>query len=157
MHGIASKKTTEDRRATFDELQQETCTYHAIIPAYYVNLKMEEVFAHWLPWDLMPEQKKMLVQKCCQPPVIHTGDSFYARFVTRQESWFHYRTPQKKRQLIQGKHDMTDTEVKNTHSYSTMSHACSWCRTTTTTHRFTLKLLNTLMICYIHTNIPCLL
>jgi hypothetical protein len=56
---------------------------------------MRKVCAHWVPWDLTPEQKQMWVQKCRELLVIHNEDpdGFFARLVTGKESWFHYHTP----------------------------------------------------------------
>jgi hypothetical protein len=49
----------------------------------------------------------MRVQKCRELLAIHNEDpdGFFAKMVTGYESWFHYYTPEEKRQSMQWKHD----------------------------------------------------
>jgi histone-lysine N-methyltransferase SETMAR len=95
----------ENRRITIDKLQlaKSLCraTIHAII---HEDLKMKKVCAHWVPWDLMPEQRE---QNCQELLALHYKDTkgLSSRLVTGDESWFQYQTPKMKKQSMQWTHD----------------------------------------------------
>jgi histone-lysine N-methyltransferase SETMAR len=98
----------KNRCITTDKLQLATSHCHATIHAIiHKDLKMKKVCAHWVPRDLMPEQKERRVQNCHELLAVHHKDpvGFFARPVTSDESWLHYRTPDMKRQSMQWKHD----------------------------------------------------
>ncbi|XP_023224988.1 putative uncharacterized protein FLJ37770, partial [Centruroides sculpturatus] len=96
-----------DRRLKTREIAETTgISVNQVHHVLTENLGMMQVSARWVPHLLTAEQKRVrtLMSKECLDFYQKNPQDFLRRFVTTDETWIHYYTPETKEQSKQWKH-----------------------------------------------------
>ena len=105
----------KDRRITVRQVGENFDIGYGTAQDILTNvLGMRRVCACWVPRLLVAKQKTVRVQICTelQQRLSDEGDSFLNKFITCDETWFHFFEPKSKQKSSMWKHTWSPSPVK---------------------------------------------
>lgn len=96
-----TKIIMKDRKVKLREIAEITqISYGSAFTILHEKLSMKKVFSKWVPRLLSMEQKQQRVDdsESCLSLFTRNKKDFLRRYVTMDETWIHYYTPESKRQ-----------------------------------------------------------